>query len=141
MTATSASPGPVRHREERRDGGNHRECGSPATNARQEVNLIFSDLSIQERAELANLIITKLAAEHGRGTTLSHLLTISQVEVCFLSGAECTASELQRATGIPSSTISNILKKFVGTGYLVQQPDSDDERRRIIGFGPLAYGL
>ncbi len=109
------------------------------TNARQEVNLIFGDLSIQQRAELANLIITKLAAEHGRGTTLSHLLTISQVEVCLLSGAECTASQLQRSTGIPSSTISNILKKFVQTGYLVQQPDSDDERRRIIGFGPLAF--
>ncbi len=48
---------------------------------------------------------------------------------------------LQRVTGIPIPTVSRCVANLRGNGWLSEQPDPSDGRKRIIFIGPRAMKL
>ncbi len=82
--------------------------------------------------------VLRLFAEHFRGeTTINHLRIGNYLGIrCYFEGRPTTNKDISTALGIPSSTVSRVITEFLQRGYIVEAPDPDDGRVRLITHAP-----
>ncbi len=80
-------------------------------------------------AVLFDLIIQKYGGE----TTLNEFRVMNQITICHLRGSSpCSFSCLVSRTPVMRSTISYIVSRLVKRGYIREEIDPWDHRRRLI---------
>ena len=60
---------------------------------------------------------------------------MNQVFWCHLDGQCCSVPALQKVTSIPLTTVSRIVTNLLSDGWLSEQQDPTDGRKRIISLG------
>jgi DNA-binding MarR family transcriptional regulator len=68
------------------------------------------------------------------------LRVINQVVSCCLAGRTCSVTALHKVTGIPVPTVSRAVANLQNDGWLSDQQDPADGRKRIISLGPRWIG-
>ena len=86
--------------------------------------------------EFVKNLFSRLADKYGGSCTLNELRVMNQVILCSTRGKSCRVTSLHKVTGIPKSTVSRIVTKLQGSGWLSDRRDPTDGRRRIISLGP-----
>ncbi len=76
-----------------------------------------------------------LAGNYGGHCTLNEVRIMNQVFWCHLDGQCCSVPALQKVTGIPLTTVSRIVTNLLSDGWLSEQQDPTDGRKRIISLG------
>jgi DNA-binding MarR family transcriptional regulator len=80
-------------------------------------------------AVLFDLIIRKYGGE----TTLNEFRVMNQITMCHLRGSSpCTFPCLASNTPVKRSTISRVVSRLVQRGYIREETDPRDRRRRLI---------
>jgi len=77
-----------------------------------------------------------LADKYGGDCTLNEVRVMIQIIRCHLEGRTCYVTALHKATGIPLPTVSRAVANLQSDGWLSEQRDLTDGRRRMITFGP-----
>ena len=77
-----------------------------------------------------------LSDKYGGDCTLNEARVMVQIIQCHLAGRTCSVTALHRATGIPIPTVSRAVANLQREGWLADQRDPNDGRRRVITFGP-----
>jgi DNA-binding MarR family transcriptional regulator len=90
----------------------------------------------QAVVELSRKLLGELAEKYGGDCTLNELRVINQVVSCSVSGRTCCVTDLHKVTGIPVPTVSRAVANLQNDGWLSDQPDPTDGRKRIISLGP-----
>ncbi len=70
---------------------------------------------------------------YGGETTLNEILVMNQITICYLQDSSpCTFSCLVSKTPLKRSTISRVVSRLVQRGYIREEIDARDRRRRVI---------
>ena len=77
-----------------------------------------------------------LAEKYGGDRTLNEIRVMIQIMRCHLDGRTCSVTALHKATGIPIPTVSRAVANLQSEGWLSEQRDPADGRKRLISFGP-----
>ena len=77
-----------------------------------------------------------LAEKYGGDCTLNEARVMIQIIRCHLEGRTCSVTALHKVTGIPMPTVSRAVASLQSNGWLSEQRDPDDGRKRLISFGP-----
>ena len=80
--------------------------------------------------------LTILAEKYGGDCTLNEARVMIQIIRCHLEGRACSVTALHKVTGIPIPTVSRAVGNLHSDGWLSEQRDPADGRRRLITFGP-----
>lgn len=76
-----------------------------------------------------------IADKYGGDCTLNEARVMVQIIRCHLEGRTCSVTSLHKATGIPIPTVSRAVTNLQSEGWLSEQIDPDDGRKRMISFG------
>ncbi len=80
-------------------------------------------------AVLFDLIIHK----YGGTTSLNEFRVMNQIMICYLQGSSpCTLPYLASKTPVKRSTISRVVSRLVQRGYIREEIDPWDRRKRLI---------
>lgn len=93
------------------------------------------DVTAQAVVEFTRDLYRALAEKYGGDCTLNELRVMNQIIRCRLQGRTCSVSALHKVTGISVPTVSRSVGHLRNEGWLSEQPDADDGRRRIISLG------
>jgi len=94
------------------------------------------DVTAQAVVEFARNLFNSLAQKYGGDCTLNEVRVMNQIIRCHLEGRTCSVTNLHKATGIPIPTVSRSVANLQNEGWLSEQRDPTDGRRRLISFGP-----
>ncbi len=94
------------------------------------------DVTAQAVVEFARNGLKTLAEKYGGDCTLNEARVMIQIIRCHLEGRTCSVTALHKATGIPIPTVSRAVANLQSDGWLSEQRDPTDGRRRLITFGP-----
>ncbi len=94
------------------------------------------DVTAQAVVEFARNGLEILAEKYGGDCTLNEARVMIQIIRCQLEGRTCSVTALHKATGIPIPTVSRAVANLQNDGWLSEQRDPTDGRKRIISFGP-----
>ncbi len=93
------------------------------------------DVTPQAVVEFARNGLKILAEKYGGDCTLNEGRVMNQIIRCHLDGRTCSVTALHQATGIPIPTVSRAVANLQSEGWLSEQRDPTDGRRRLISFG------
>ncbi len=93
------------------------------------------DVTPQAVVEFARNGLKILAEKYGGECTLNEARVMIQIIRCHLEGRTCSVTALHKATGIPIPTVSRAVANLQSDGWLSEQRDPTDGRRRLISFG------
>lgn len=93
------------------------------------------DVTPQAVVEFARNGLKILAEKYGGDCTLNEARVMIQIIRCQLEGRTCSVTALHKATGIPIPTVSRAVANLQSEGWLSEQRDPTDGRRRLITFG------
>ncbi len=93
------------------------------------------DVTPQAVVEFARNGLKILAEKYGGDCTLNEARVMIQIIRCDLEGRTCSVTALHKATGIPIPTVSRAVANLQSEGWLSEQRDPTDGRRRLITFG------
>ncbi len=93
------------------------------------------DVTANPAVNYMRLALTQMARKYGGDCTLNEVRILNEVISFNLLGRSCSVSALHKATGIPTSTVSRIVKNFVSDGWLSERRDPTDGRKRIVSLG------
>ena len=99
------------------------------------------DVTPQVVVEFSRRLLRQLAETHGGDCTLNKLRVMNQVIRCSLEGRICSVTALHKVTGIPVPTVSRSVASLQSDGWLSDQQDPTDGRRRVISLGLRALEL
>jgi DNA-binding MarR family transcriptional regulator len=88
--------------------------------------------------EFSRRLFSSVAEKYGGDTTLNELRIMNQIVVCHLNGQTCYVTALHNLTDIPIPTVSRSVAHLQSQGWLSEQRDPDDGRKRLISLGPRA---
>ncbi len=94
------------------------------------------DVTAQAVVEFARNGLKILAEKYGGDCTLNEARVMIQIIRCHLDGRTCSVTNLHKATGIPMPTVSRAVANLQNDGWLSDQRDPTDGRKRLIFFGP-----
>jgi len=94
------------------------------------------EITGQAVIEFSRLLFRSVAEKYGGDTTLNELRIMNQIVVCHLNSRACYVTALHKLTGIPIPTVSRSVANLHREGWLSEQPDPDDGRKRLISLGP-----
>jgi len=94
------------------------------------------EVMAQVVVEFSRILLRELAEKYGGDCTLNELRVMNQIIRCSLEGRTCAVTALHNITGIPTPTVSRSVAHLRSEGWLSEQPDPDDGRKRIISLGP-----
>ena len=94
------------------------------------------DVMEQAVIEFARNGLQILADKYGGDCTLNEVRVMIQIIRCHLEGRTCSVTALHKVTGIPMPTVSRAVASLQSEGWLSEQRDPDDGRKRLISFGP-----
>ena len=86
--------------------------------------------------EFSRMLFQSVAEKYGGDTTLNELRVMNQIVICDLKGRTCYVTGLHKVTGIPIPTVSRSVAHLQSEGWLSEQQDPNDGRKRIISLGP-----
>ena len=92
------------------------------------------DVTPQAVVEFARNGLKILAEKYGGDCTLNEARVMIQIIRCHLEGRTCSVTALHKATGIPIPTVSRAVANLQSEGWLSEQRDPIDGRRRLISF-------
>ena len=95
-----------------------------------------NDVMEQAVIEFARNGLQILADKYGGDCTLNEVRVMIQIIRCHLEGRTCSVTALHKVTGIPMPTVSRAVASLQSDGWLSEQQDPDDGRKRLISFGP-----
>ena len=93
-------------------------------------------VTAQAVVEFARNGLNILAEKYGGDCTLNEARVMIQIIRCQLEGRNCSVTALHKVTGIPIPTVSRAVTNLKSDGWLSEQPDASDGRKRVISFGP-----
>lgn len=73
-----------------------------------------------------------MADKYGGDCTLNEIRVMGAVYYLVMTGGHCTPTQIANDTGIPKSTVSRSLASLVEKGWLTDEQDVEDRRRRKI---------
>ena len=91
--------------------------------------------------EFTRILYAALAEKYGGDRTLNELRVMNQIILCSLEGRTCNVTALHKITGIPIPTVSRSVAHLQSEGWLSEQRDPDDGRKRLICLGPRSIEL
>ena len=84
-------------------------------------------------AEWIAVLFDHLIHKYGGETTLNEFQVMNQITICYLQGSSpCTFPCLVSKTPVKRSTISRAVSRLVQRGYIREEIDPRDRRRRLI---------
>jgi DNA-binding MarR family transcriptional regulator len=84
-------------------------------------------------AEWIAVLFDHIIEKYGGETTLNEFRVMNQITLCYLRGiSPCSFSCLAANTPVKRSTISRVVTRLVERGYLREETDQWDRRRRQI---------
>ena len=97
-------------------------------------------MKITERTitEFSRLLFAKMANKYGGDCTLNELRVMNAAYFFSFNGGQCTPTQIAKETGIPKSTVSRSLASLFEKGWLQDEKDPEDRRRRIITLSDMA---
>jgi len=95
----------------------------------------LTDLAVME---FSRKLFRSVAETYGGDTTLNELRVMNQIVVCHLKGRTCHVTALHKVTGISIPTVSRSVAHLQRGGWLSEQEDPNDGRKRLISLGPRA---
>ena len=99
------------------------------------------DVTAPAVVEFTRTLFRTLSDRFGGETTLNELRVITQVVRCQLARRTCCVTALHQVTGIPIPTVSRCVANLQDDGWLSEQPDPSDGRKRIIFICPRSVKL
>ena len=94
-----------------------------------------NEMSAQTIARFNRFVFRRLAKKYGGERTLNEVRVMNQIICCHLEGRTCSVTALHKVSGIPIPTVSRCVAKLQAEGWLSEQQDPDDGRKRIISLG------
>ena len=94
------------------------------------------DVTAKVMTEFTRILYRELADKYGGDTTLNELRVMNQLIRCSLKGRHCSVTGIHKATGIPIPTVSRSVAHLQSEGWLSEQRDPNDGRKRLISLGP-----
>lgn len=86
--------------------------------------------------EFAHKMYSALAEKYGGDRTLNEIRVMNQLIRCSLKGRTCSVTGIHKATGIPIPTVSRSVANLQNGGWLCEERDPDDGRKRMICLSP-----
>ncbi len=80
-----------------------------------------------------------ISDKYGGDCTLNEARVMVQIIRCHLDGRTCSVTALHKVTGIPIPTVSRAVANLQQEGWVSDQPDPNDGRKRIVSFGPRSH--
>jgi DNA-binding MarR family transcriptional regulator len=90
------------------------------------------DVTAKVVIEFTRNLFETLADKYGGDSTLNELRVMNQLISCSLKARTCTVTGIHKATGIPIPTVSRSVAHLQSKGWLSEQQDPDDGRKRLI---------
>jgi DNA-binding MarR family transcriptional regulator len=87
-------------------------------------------------AEMNRRLLRHFAEKYGGDCTLNELRVLNQILISSLKGKTCCVTAIHVATGIPIPTVSRAVANLQNDGWLSEQPDPNDGRKRLISMNP-----
>ena len=78
----------------------------------------------------ASLLFNKMAKKYGGATTLNELKMLNYGFVCHARGEDLSVMNATRDLGMPKSTVSRILTGMRAKGFIIEEINPRDRRRR-----------
>jgi DNA-binding MarR family transcriptional regulator len=94
------------------------------------------EITGQAVLKFSRMLFRSVAEKYGGATTLNELRIMNQIVVSHFTGQICYVTTLHGVTGIPIPTVSRSVAHLRSQGWLSEQPDPDDGRKRLISLGP-----
>ncbi|MEM1175483.1 MAG: helix-turn-helix domain-containing protein [Pseudomonadota bacterium] len=83
-------------------------------------------------AEFSRHLFERVARKYGGDCTINELRVMNAAYWFSYNDNQCTPTLLAQTTGIPKSTVSRSLASLIDKGWLTDEQDAEDRRRRII---------
>ena len=83
-------------------------------------------------AEFSRHLFERVAKKYGGDCTINELRVMNAAYWYSYNDGQCTPTVLAQTTGIPKSTVSRSLASLIDKGWLTDEQDPEDRRRRII---------
>ncbi|MEM6514212.1 MAG: MarR family transcriptional regulator [Pseudomonadota bacterium] len=83
-------------------------------------------------AEFSRHLFERVAKKYGGDCTINELRVMNAAYWYSFNDNLCTPTLLAQTTGIPKSTVSRSLASLIDKGWLTDEQDPEDRRRRII---------
>ncbi len=83
-------------------------------------------------ADFTRHLFERVAKKYGGDCTINELRVINAAYWFSYNDSQCTPTLLAQMTGIPKSTVSRSLASLIDKGWLTDEQDAEDRRRRII---------
>jgi DNA-binding MarR family transcriptional regulator len=99
------------------------------------------DVTAKGVIEFTRILFGALAEKYGGDSTLNELRVMNQLIRCSHKGRHCTVTGIHKATGIPIPTVSRSVAHLQREGWLSEQEDPDDGRKRLICLSPHSLEL
>jgi DNA-binding MarR family transcriptional regulator len=99
------------------------------------------DVTAKVVIEFSRILLGALAEKYGGDSTLNELRVMNQLIRCSIKGRHCTVTGIHKATGIPIPTVSRSVTHLQREGWLSEQVDPDDGRKRLICLSPQSMEL
>jgi DNA-binding MarR family transcriptional regulator len=93
-----------------------------------------NDVTAKIVIEFTRILYSALAVKYGGDRTLNELRVMNQLIRCSLKGRTCSVTGIHKATGIPIPTVSRCVANLQNGGFLCEQRDPDDGRKRLISL-------
>lgn len=94
------------------------------------------DVTAPAVVEFVRNLFNTLARKYGSDCTLNELRIMNQIIRCSLMGWTCSVTALHKATGISIPSVSRAVTKFQKNGWLSDNRDPANGRKRIVSLGP-----
>jgi len=95
-------------------------------------------MELERRANLiafASLLFNRMSAKYGGATTLNELAILNYGFVCHARGTDIYVTQASADLNMPKSTVSRILTGMRCKGFVTEEVDPSDRRRRIFKLG------
>ena len=79
----------------------------------------------------ASLLFNRMSGKYGGATTLNELVMLNYGFLCHSRGEAISVTIAAETLGMPKSTVSRILTGMRSKGFVTEQVDPTDRRRRI----------
>ena len=84
-------------------------------------------------AEWVAVLFDQIIHKYGGTTSLNEFRVMNQITICYLRGSSpCTLPYLVSKTPVKRSTISRVVTRLVQRGYIREEIDPQDRRKRQI---------
>ena len=100
------------------------------------MNENVHDVTAQAVIYFTRNLFKRLAEKYGGDCTVNELRVMNQIILCSLEERTCTVTALHKVTSIPIPTVSRVVAKLQRDGWLSEEQDQTDGRKRIISLGP-----